>query len=581
MNSNPTSSFLADSENQTDSMPRITLSLFPQRLDYSLTETNIQIFSPVAHDPIVKETDKLLRLETCFYVPPVSLSPTVHHAIVLDVSTSMRGSRIEMAKRPIEMAKSSIKSLINFIRESDENALISLITFGSKIKRIFIFKPIAELTEENLEEILNQLDFNWGTRIDEGILELLALDLDKAADVKDGLVFLITDGINDRNAKSAQAVMQSFLEKRGTLPKIIALGIGEDYDASYVVQLLNKSPWMHIKNLHTASLVNEKDKIVHQLKGEWLSADLIIKSLNQHVTIPIGSIDITARFSITLTFDDLMAGGFLDKAAVDSFLNAKELNIGMARANTKLLAIKQEISFFSPSLIPYFESAIANLEKQFITGSLFIADKNMALALFRIIPWTTEQGFEKIQARQWNVSKEHGITIQDAELGCEPNDHLTYNKLRLRLKKMVEGKTLNKEIGAKLVSDSSASASHTAFRGNRNIGKEKQLIDPFSLQDFAEIDEEADTIKKPYLFLVMDNITGKIQLSPCRYEQTTIRAIKGNAEKNYAYTKTLLPPGPYEQGVGYRRGMNQESSIDFRPRHDVSLIFALCRVNVS
>ncbi len=532
-------------DNQTDITPKITLSISPQKLDYSLTETQIQIFSPVPHDPIAKEIDKLLRLETCFRAHSVPVSPTakiVHHAIVLDVSSSMRRERIEMAK-------SSIKSLIKFIRESDAKALISLISFSSKVTRIFTFQPIAELTEKKLENFLKQVILSWGTRIDLGVLEVLALDENKETNVQDGLIFLLTDGVNDRKAGLALSVMRAFLDKRESLPRIIGLGIGEKYDASYVVQLLNKSPWMHIKNLDTASLVNEKDKIIHQLKGEWVSVDLIIRSLNQYICIPIASVDITDKFSISLTPDDLMAGGFLDKTAVDEFFNAREVNIGMVRSNSESLAVNHQIGFCNEVLIPYFESAIANFEKQSFTGSLSLSDKNRALALFRIIPWTTVQGFEKIQARRWNVSREHAIDIQDAELHCEPNNDPNYNKLRLRLKEIVEGKKLSKEIGAKLISESSASASHTTFRGNRNTAQEKQLIDPFSLHDFAEIDEDQDTIQKAYLFLVMNNVAGSIQLHPCRYEKSTIRALKENSEKNYAYTKSLLPPGPYEQGI--------------------------------
>ncbi|WP_342219623.1 vWA domain-containing protein [Rickettsiella endosymbiont of Miltochrista miniata] len=534
-----------NSENQTNTTPSITLSISPQKLDYSLAETQIQIFSPVPHDPIAKETDKLLRLETCFRAPSVSVSPTakiVHHAIVLDVSSSMRRERIEMAK-------SSIKSLINFIRESDAKALISLISFSSKVTRIFTFQPIAELTEKKLENFLNQVMLSWGTRIDLGVLEVLALDENKETNVQDGLIFLLTDGVNDRKAGPAPSVMRTFLDKRESLPRIIGLGIGEKYDASYVVQLLNKSPWMHIKNSNTASLVDEKDKIVHQLKGEWVSVDLIIRSLNQYICIPIASVDITERFSISLTPDDLMAGGFLDKTAVDAFFNAREVNMGMVRSNSEPLAVNHQIGFCDEILIPYFESAIANFEKQSFTGSLSLSDKNKALALFRMIPWTTERGFEKIRDGRWNVSREHTIDIQDAALHCEPNNDPNYNKLRLRLKEIVEGKKLSKEIGAKLISESSASASHTTFRGNRNTAQEKQLIDPFSLHDFAEIDEEEGSIKKPYLFLVVNDKTGSIQLPPCRYEKSTIRALKENAEKNYAYTKSLLPPGPYDQGV--------------------------------
>ncbi|MEN9447695.1 MAG: hypothetical protein RJA25_985 [Bacteroidota bacterium] len=535
-------------ENQSDRTPSITLSLFPKKLGYSLTETHLQIFSPVPHDPIAKETDKLLRLETCFHAPSAAVSPTakiVHHAIVLDVSSSMRRERIEMAK-------SSIKNLINFIRESDTKALISLISFSSKVTRIFTFQPIAELTEKKLENFLNQLVLSGGTRIDLGVLEVLALDENKEANVQDGLIFLLTDGVNDRHAQSALSVMQSFCDKREILPKIIALGIGERYDSSYVVQLLNNSPWAHIKNLDSATLINEKNIIVHQLKGEWVSVDLIIKSLNQHISIPLASVEISGKFSITLMPEDLMKEGFLDKIATDSFFIASKVNISIEGNNFKQLPIGQHIGFSEELLTPYFESVISSFEKQSITGSLSLSDKNRALALFRIIPWTTEQGFKKIQARQWNVSMEHAINIQDAELGCEPNNDPNYNKLRLRLKKMVEGKKLSKEIGAKLVSESSASRSHTRFSGNNNTGQEEQLIDPFSLHNFAERDEEQGTIQKAYLFLVMNDKTGSIQLHPCRYEKSTIRALKENAERNYAYTKSLLPPGPYEQGVKKR-----------------------------
>jgi Ca-activated chloride channel family protein len=145
-------------------------------------------------------------------------------AVVLDVSGSMSGEKLEQAR-------ASVLQLVERMRDTDE---ISLVTYSDNAR---VVQPLAPLSQVRaaLRRTIPTLQIEGGTNIPAG----LATGAESLAAARSGLVrrvVLVSDG-QDTSGRPLEGVRTEVRHRADQGVTVSTLGIGTDYSESYMTAL--------------------------------------------------------------------------------------------------------------------------------------------------------------------------------------------------------------------------------------------------------------------------------------------------------------------------------------------------------
>ena len=155
--------------------------------------------------------------------PEVEQRP-VAMALVLDVSGSMSGEKIEQARQ-------SVLSMIEQMRDTDR---IALVTYSDSAR---VVQPLAMVRDvrAQLRAVVPTIQIEGGTNIPSG-LGLGAQALAEAPDTLVRRVVLMSDG-RDGSGRPLDVIAQDVRQRAEGGVTLSSLGVGADYDESYMSRL--------------------------------------------------------------------------------------------------------------------------------------------------------------------------------------------------------------------------------------------------------------------------------------------------------------------------------------------------------
>ena len=145
-------------------------------------------------------------------------------ALVLDVSGSMTGEKIEQARQ-------SVLSMINEMRDTDQ---IALVTYSDSARLV---QPLATVRDvrDHLRVTVPTIQIEGGTNIPSGLM-LGAQALSDAPDSLVRRVVLMSDG-RDGSGQDLERVAQDLRTRADRGVTLSSLGVGSDYDERYMSRL--------------------------------------------------------------------------------------------------------------------------------------------------------------------------------------------------------------------------------------------------------------------------------------------------------------------------------------------------------
>lgn len=155
--------------------------------------------------------------------PDVEQRP-VAMALVLDVSGSMSGEKIEQARQ-------SVLSMVEQMRDTDR---IALVTYSDSARLV---QPLAMVRDvrAQLRTVVPTIQIEGGTNIPSG-LTLGAAALSEAPDSLVRRVVLMSDG-RDGSGRPLDVIAQDVRQRAEGGVTLSSLGVGADYDESYMSRL--------------------------------------------------------------------------------------------------------------------------------------------------------------------------------------------------------------------------------------------------------------------------------------------------------------------------------------------------------
>ena len=228
---------------------------------------------------------------------------------LIDQSGSMRGSRIEIAKKALEL----------FIQSLPAKSYYQLIGFGSNF--VEYDKTPKEYTKENIEKSIKIIqDLKANLNCTDILSPLKNIFKNKIYDQIDLTknIFLLTDGdVDDKEGTLNE------IESNNSKFRIVSIGIGEDFDEDLIKRsgILGKGGYNYCKDLSVLNSVVAKE--INNVNNPWiaefkLNCDLdnenmikktevpdFIKSndiINFHYIIPRKNID-KIKFEIIIKID--------------------------------------------------------------------------------------------------------------------------------------------------------------------------------------------------------------------------------------------------------------------------------------
>ncbi len=139
-------------------------------------------------------------------------------AVVLDVSGSMSGEKLEQAKR-------SVAQLVEQMHSDDE---IAMVIYSDSAEVLQHTARVGEVRSSLLERVRG-LRVRGGTNIPSGLREGLA-EVERATPGRVRRIVLVSDGLDDSRAQADQLATRAF----GEGITISSLGIGLDFNEAYM-----------------------------------------------------------------------------------------------------------------------------------------------------------------------------------------------------------------------------------------------------------------------------------------------------------------------------------------------------------
>ncbi|WP_265030491.1 TomO hydrophobic C-terminal domain-containing protein [Wolbachia endosymbiont (group B) of Athalia cordata] len=208
-----------------------------------------------------------------------------HLIFVLDISGSMseRDVFVYETQKYISRIEAMQKGVCKIISELRDDTKISVIQFDNKAT------ILLDGESKSSHDKIKNLQVRGGTNIGKGVLEVLKLESYTKFNPEETAIFVITDGknseyvVDDLNPKEViKKIKNNSNDKK--LPRIYSVGVGKDYDFTYITELqVDGSPLTHVQ------LQSDFGKVQNAglLKGKRINANITIKNKDKKIcTIP-------------------------------------------------------------------------------------------------------------------------------------------------------------------------------------------------------------------------------------------------------------------------------------------------------
>lgn len=179
----------------------------------------------------VVERHLLLTIETPDALPPeervqsASGREALHLTAVLDVSGSMRGPKIEAAKRAVQDAVARLQ----------EGDVFSLVVFSTSVHALLQAERVDEALPGRVRGLLQELDAGGQTALCGGLETGIASAL--RARQATNLVLLLSDGQANVGETGVEAVGCRALGARAEGITVSTLGVGHDYNEALMAEI--------------------------------------------------------------------------------------------------------------------------------------------------------------------------------------------------------------------------------------------------------------------------------------------------------------------------------------------------------
>ena len=202
------------------------------QLFYQLGDKDVGL-TALTHRPIAAEHGYFLMLIT----PKVELSESQQVprdiVLVLDTSGSMRGEKMEQAKK-------ALKYCLNNLGKKDRFALVSFATTVNRYR-----DGLLDATGEQLDQArkwVDELEANGGTAIYDALQS--ALELRPKDEGRTFNVVFFTDGqptIGDGDKTKPEVILKDTVAKNSANTRIFTFGVGDDVNATLLDQLAERT----------------------------------------------------------------------------------------------------------------------------------------------------------------------------------------------------------------------------------------------------------------------------------------------------------------------------------------------------
>jgi len=185
----------------------------------------------------------LITLQTPVQVPPEQAAPTetgrppLSFTAVLDVSGSMRGSKLAQAKEAVRYA----------IRRLHDGDVFSLVIFSSDVRCVFEPAEVTDHTRRVVESALREITAGGMTALCGG----LELGLEKVGAIgrETNLALLLSDGQANVGETDIERVGQRGYQARQRGIIVSTLGVGSDYNEALMAEIATQGGgrFYHVK----------------------------------------------------------------------------------------------------------------------------------------------------------------------------------------------------------------------------------------------------------------------------------------------------------------------------------------------
>jgi Ca-activated chloride channel family protein len=203
------------------------------QLFYQLGDKDVGL-TALTHRPVAAEAGYFLMLIT----PKVELSKSQQVprdvVLVLDTSGSMRGEKMEQARK-------ALKYCLNNLSKGDRFGLVSFATTVNRYK-----DGLTEATPEQLDRArkwVDDLEANGGTAIYDALESALELR-PKTDEGRTFTMVFFTDGqptIGDGDKTQPEAILKNTIAKNTANTRIFTFGVGDDVNATLLDQLAERT----------------------------------------------------------------------------------------------------------------------------------------------------------------------------------------------------------------------------------------------------------------------------------------------------------------------------------------------------
>ncbi len=179
----------------------------------------------------VVERHLILTIETPDVLPPgeraqsASGREALHFTAVLDVSGSMRGPKIEAAKRAVQDAVARLQ----------QGDIFSLVVFSSSVRALLQAERVDAGLPGQVRGLLQELDAGGQTALCGGLETGIASAIE--ARQATNLVLLLSDGQANVGETDVEAVGRRALAARGEGITVSTLGVGHDYNEALMAEI--------------------------------------------------------------------------------------------------------------------------------------------------------------------------------------------------------------------------------------------------------------------------------------------------------------------------------------------------------
>ena len=199
------------------------------RLFWSLGQSDVGL-TALTHRPAKDENGYFMML----VAPKVEMAKDNQIArdmvFVLDTSGSMRGVKLEQAKKALKFCLNNVGSKDRF----------GVIEFSASVKRYK--ETLTERTDDEIAKAtawVNNLQATGGTNINDSLLSALAMRSNEAGRTFNVVFF--TDGLPSTSERNPEQIIKNVMAKNSGETRIFSFGVGNDVNATFLDRLATET----------------------------------------------------------------------------------------------------------------------------------------------------------------------------------------------------------------------------------------------------------------------------------------------------------------------------------------------------